>query len=74
MAYSPSDFVIPSTAIQPLSNTTMSSAQAQDVYNHAGYQDSSEAEDNFAQQYDLDNPEKAKSSYMKYVVSHPLFK
>lgn len=52
----------------------MSSAQAQDVYNHAGYQDSSEAEDNFAQQYDLDNPEKAKSSYMKYVVSHPLFK
>jgi len=47
----------------------MSSAEAQIVYNSGRrFSVPDAAQENFAQQYDLANPEKAMSSYQRYLV------
>lgn len=76
VAYSPSVFALPSLPEPQSNNSNMSSADAQIVYNRHGSSGSSEsveAQDSFAQQFDLANPEEAMSSYQKYasLLCHP---
>ena len=46
----------------------MSSAEAQVVYNRNSLSEPQEAEESFARQFDLSRPEKAMSSYQRFVV------
>ena len=48
---------------------TMSSSEAQAAYNQAIFIEPMEAQEGFAQQFDLSQPDKAMSSYQKLVHS-----
>lgn len=48
----------------------MSSAEAQVVYNRGSFSEPAEAQEGFAKQFDLSQPEKAMDMYQKYVHLH----
>ena len=68
MAYSTSIFA--AELHEPPSNTTtMSYADAQRVFNQQSEFAHVDTQNHFANQFDLENPEEAMSSYQKYVCS-----
>ncbi|KAK6389426.1 hypothetical protein LTR65_006807 [Meristemomyces frigidus] len=50
----------------------MSSAESQNAYNQSGFSEPMEAQDHFAQQYDLGNPEEARSLYQRIMHQHTM--
>ncbi|KAH9831084.1 hypothetical protein Tdes44962_MAKER02162 [Teratosphaeria destructans] len=50
----------------------MSSAEAQRAYQRGGFMEPVAAQEQFSQQYDLANPEKAMASYQKILHQHTM--
>ncbi|KAK5120782.1 hypothetical protein LTR85_005848 [Meristemomyces frigidus] len=50
----------------------MSSADALIAFNQGGFTEPMEGQDHFAQQFNLDNPEEAKSSYQRVMHQHTM--
>ncbi len=58
-------------AIQHVDRTShiaMSSAEAQIIYNQGHFSEPMEAQEGFARQFDLSQPDKAMDEYQKYVL------
>jgi hypothetical protein len=65
-------------SITPIYNTNYNiimsamTQQRQQVYVSGEFSEPMSAQHNFANNFDLDNPDAAMSAYQRYVISHPL--